>query len=125
MSLPSASLLHHYPRSQGPLRVVPESLKKQALAIKDFESELVAGTYTSGGAITIVLDMSVTDIEIGSVQHMLHMVPTFDNPNLSVCPDTGKSFDRPSLFGGCKSSAPCYWCGYKFDSEVLRCEARP
>ena len=108
-------------KEKGPLRMVPMNLKKAAMGIKDFDNELVAGTYTQGGAITIILDMSVTDLMNGTIQHMLHMVSAFDNPHMSVCPDTGKRFDRHVMFGGCRSAKPCFWCGRLFDSDVLRC----
>jgi len=45
----------------------------------DIQKELLSGEFTKGGSITVVLDMSVTDVEEATVQHGLKMHRRFNN----------------------------------------------
>lgn len=86
------------------------------------KTELVAGNWDRGGAVTLILvslqaclardrrqcvsarlrysdgmagqEMAVTDDMDGEVHEMLHMLPACANPTLAECPDTGLSPPR-------------------------------
>lgn len=88
---------------------------------QDIKEELLAGNYSKGGVITLILDMSVTDEEQGMVQHMLHAIANFGCPYLDKCQETFLSFSLPETFGGAKGPpAPCFLCGRIFSAEMLQ-----
>lgn len=100
-----ANCEHNTPRGKckicKPVKFVSEDVKK----------ELLSGQFTKGGSITVILDMSVTDVEEGLVSHGLLMLQCYDNPYFKRCNETEKAFVNPS---------PCYMCGKLFNEDVLQ-----
>jgi len=94
--------------------------KVRAPSDQEIKEELVAGNYEKGGVLTLILDMSVTDEEQGTVQHMLHAIPRFHCPYLDKCQSTFLPFGVPESLGGAKGApVPCYLCGRMFSAEQL------
>jgi len=85
------------------------------------QQEFVAGKYSSAGAVTLVLDILVSDMEEGQVQQMLHMTPSFQNDAFGVCGATGRKFGIAPLFGGASGKPyPCYMCGRQVSVDLLQ-----
>ena len=83
---------------------------KNKITFEDTKKELLSGQYEKGGAITIIMDMSVTDEENWQVQHGLLMHRRFDNPFFARCNETEKPLNNPAV---------CYMCGKLYNSNVL------
>ena len=82
------------------LKALSETLKAshpdvQPLKAEDIRKELLSGEFTKGGSITVVLDMSVTDVEEATVQHGLKMHKRFSNHSkyFAKCNETEKKLN--------------------------------
>ncbi|EKX49864.1 hypothetical protein GUITHDRAFT_135563 [Guillardia theta CCMP2712] len=97
--------------------------------------EFVAGGWKTGGAVAFCLEMLVTDMVTGTVQHMLHLTPNKEifpkaehGPQSvewieqKVCKETNEEFSDVPYFG--KPKVICYECGHAFTQEVTSYQAR-